>query len=84
MYEDTNLFVSKCLYIVPSQCHRARGAAVAHSCIGYVPILLHNEDKHGAQHGPDPGSCWMWTIELETLVEVLQTQSRPLLPKFYF
>ena len=53
-YEDTNLFLSKCLYIVPSQCHRARGA-VAHCCIGYVPILLHNEDKHGAQHGPDPG-----------------------------
>ena len=57
MYEDTNLFVSKCLYIVPSRCHRARGAAVAHCCIGYVPILLHNEDKHGAQHGPDPADA---------------------------
>ena len=26
-------------------------------CIGYVPILLHNEDKHCAQHGPDPAAA---------------------------
>ena len=44
---------------------------VAHCCcIGYVPILLHNEDKHCAQHGPDPATAAGAGWERELLTEV--------------